>query len=162
MENWKKKRIEFVTKFFNNHSYIILRGNDSWDYNSDIDILCPDFNQENNLQRYKIDDTKIDIFKKYRIKKIEIGYEKLLPFKNNNNELSSDIESLLFFLKDYIHFTNYRNKKHKFYKKPKNVIPFLKQINCPLVIYIFLRPSSNIISFIIRSFLVKMIYYSSF
>jgi len=161
MDNWKKEKVNELNSFLKDHDFIILRGSESWNLDSDIDVLCPTYRQKEDLKRYVYNGVKLDVFKKYVIKNIKIDYKTLLIYKNNeNHELSKNIEALLFFIKDYIHLTKYRKHKHRFYKKPENIKSFLKEINCPIAMHSFLKPSSNIFSFFIRSFIVKLIYYT--
>jgi hypothetical protein len=162
MDIWKKERISVVNTFLKNKEYILLRGAKSWNLNSDIDVLCPTFEQDEDLRRYVVKSVEIDIFTVYAIKSIKIDYQKLLKFKDaTNNELDENIEAILFFIKDYIHFTKYRKNKHIFYQKPINMQGFLKEINCPRSMQYFLKPSNNIISFFMRSIIVKIIYYTT-
>jgi hypothetical protein len=45
MEIWKKERISVLNTLLINKDYILLRGAKSWNINSDIDVLCPTFEQ---------------------------------------------------------------------------------------------------------------------
>lgn len=160
MESWKKERIKIVEEYLKRKEFIILRGHKSWDLESDIDILCPNYSQKEFLKRYVYKNIKLDIFKEYKIKKIVIDFDVLKNYKKeNSNELQENIESFLFFLKDYIHLTRYRKHKHQFYSKPFEINTFADQINCSKNVIYFLKPASNLFSFYFNSFIVKILYY---
>lgn len=162
MEDWKAQRLIIIKEFVGDRDYILLRSVASWNKKSDVDILCPSYPQPQELKRYNCKGLDLDIFTVYKIKNFEINYNTLKPYViNKNRELELEMEASLFFLKDYVHLTRFRNNKHKFYKKPKGTRNLLKDLKCPLILSRFLVPSSSKLTFYLRSFLVKIIYYSN-
>ena len=108
---WKKDRLVSVKEFLGGNNYILLRGTSSWSKESDVDILSPTFKQESFLKRYNYKDVKIDLFKRYMIKNIEIDYNVLNKYKKSDCSLDFNIEAMLFFAKDYLHFSKFNSKK---------------------------------------------------
>lgn len=163
MDSWKQERINIVKEFLKGKDYIILRGTKSWNKDSDIDVLCPEFNQQEALKRYIYKEVKLDIFTIYKIKKITIKYVDLNKYKNSStDELDPNIEAILFFLKDYVHFSKYRKHKHQLYTTPDINKGFIEEIKCPKILIPLLKPSSNFVSFLVRSFCVKCVYQIKF
>ena len=162
LDFWKEERLNILKRYLNSKEYIILRGKLSWRKNSDVDVLCPTFNQKENLKRHVFKDVKIDIFKSYKIKNFNISYDKLLPYKDKNTKkLIPEIEATLFFLKDYLHLTRYRSHKHKLYSRIKINYNFCLQIGCSDSLIKTLKPSTGLCSFLINSIKCKIIYYAS-
>lgn len=156
---WKKDRLVSVKEFMGENNYILLRGTSSWSKKSDVDILSPTFKQESFLKRYNYKDVKIDLFKRYMIKNIEIDYNVLNKYKKSDCSLDFNIEAMLFFAKDYLHFSKFRKHKHIYYKN-FTIAPKLNvEFGIKKSIFYFLKPSSNWFSFYCRSLIVKFFYY---
>lgn len=160
LENWKNNRLKIIEEFVGGREYILLRGPGSWSKSSDVDIYCPTFPQNKDLIRYDIKGVPIDVFKNYKIKKININFEVLKEFKiNSSNELIPDIESCIFYLKDYVHFSKYRKNKHKYYGQPKNMQQFLEKVDFSKINPKLLIPSYSMPEYYMKSILVKINYY---
>ena len=56
LDFWKEERLNILKRYLNSKEYIILRGKLSWRKNSDVDVLCPTFNQKENLKRHVFKD----------------------------------------------------------------------------------------------------------